>query len=239
MNPDLINTPEFVAAIKAQDPEAEARLYKAVMRFRFAAFKFIHEQDTHDVLHDAFIHVCLGIRKNQVQQPAALLGYIATVVKRAYLQTIAKYSKSKSRYCSLDQHSYLWDIVPDVEANQAKGIIERETVTSDQILFRVLLGRLREIDRELLERFYLKGQPATQVQKEMRLTKTQFRLRKSRAKLMLEESVRHYRTFGKLPESIPATFAKSRNKLKPLPEGELRDSLLELQRFHQSKAAAA
>ena len=47
---------------------------------------------------------------------------------------------------------------------------------------RALLRRLDTLDQELLERFYLREEPAEQIQREMRLTETSYRLRKSRAK---------------------------------------------------------
>jgi DNA-directed RNA polymerase specialized sigma24 family protein len=47
---------------------------------------------------------------------------------------------------------------------------------------RSVLMRLTPKDREILTRFYLQEQPQEQICQEMKLTETQFRLLKSRAK---------------------------------------------------------
>jgi RNA polymerase sigma-70 factor (ECF subfamily) len=56
----------------------------------------------------------------------------------------------------------------------------------EQIAANVLKGISRR-DREILMRFYLHEQPQEQICKEMRLTETQFRLLKSRAKARFGE----------------------------------------------------
>jgi hypothetical protein len=52
-----------------------------------------------------------------------------------------------------------------------------------------MLRQLRERDREILLRFYVHGEQAEQIRREMQLTETQFRLIKSRAKLKFEQLV--------------------------------------------------
>lgn len=56
---------------------------------------------------------------------------------------------------------------------------------------RTALSRLRKRDREIVERFYLRGQAAEQICAEMNLTEAQFRLRKSRAKPAWASSETH------------------------------------------------
>jgi len=60
---------------------------------------------------------------------------------------------------------------------------ERKMIDKQSLeLARRVLGSLHRRDREVLTRFYLDGQSATQICAEMDLSDTQFRLIKSRAK---------------------------------------------------------
>jgi RNA polymerase sigma factor (sigma-70 family) len=68
----------------------------------------------------------------------------------------------------------LSDHQPDPE----RQVIEQE---SQDVAFR-MLGGLPKRDREVLVRFYLEEQSAQEICRDLKLTETQFRLIKSRAK---------------------------------------------------------
>ena len=73
----------------------------------------------------------------------------------------------------------LSDRAPDPE----RGAIQRQR---EEMALRVLLG-IAKRDREVLIRFYLQEQSSTQICRDMKLTATQFRLIKSRAKARFGE----------------------------------------------------
>jgi RNA polymerase sigma-70 factor (ECF subfamily) len=71
----------------------------------------------------------------------------------------------------------------DIGSNPEVTAIAQQRVD----LARSVLERMTSRDREILSRFYLREQSQEQICREMRLTETQFRLLKSRAKQRFAE----------------------------------------------------
>lgn len=200
-----LNTPEFLEAVKARNDQAEVMLYDLVMRFRYHAFKYVTEDDTPDVLHDAYMFVRRAIQKGQIDQPAALHGFIATVVRRRFLLTIGTYIKARARNPSLTEYPFLSELIADQKP--ASTIEEEQNLETQREMLRNVLQMLCPRDREIVERFYLKGQDHEQIRREMGLTQTQFRLFKSRSKLKLEQAVTYYQRNGRLPIDLNTVTA--------------------------------
>jgi len=99
---------------------------------------------------------------------------VRTIIRRQVAAQIEDNVLSRRQQFDLD-----WGLaVGDTGSNPEQAAIRQE---NQQIAVKVLKS-IAPRDREILIRFYLWEQPAEQICTEMRLTDTQFRLLKSRAK---------------------------------------------------------
>jgi RNA polymerase sigma-70 factor, ECF subfamily len=129
--------------------------------------------DADDLLHDILIDVAEGIRKRGMRAPERLMGYVHSVARfkiAGYINSAAR----RRREMGCDAGFEIADTRHDPE----------QRVIADQqvAILRKYLQRLRPRDREILVRYYVQEQTPEQIQNEMQLTPTQFRLQKSRAK---------------------------------------------------------
>jgi DNA-directed RNA polymerase specialized sigma24 family protein len=102
------------------------------------------------------------------------MGYVRTVVRRQVAGHI-HIARQQRRNCAQFD---LGTAVYDARSNPEHRVIRKEY---NDVAFRIL-SAMREREREILVRFYLKEQPAAEICRDMALTETQFRLLKSRAK---------------------------------------------------------
>jgi RNA polymerase sigma factor (sigma-70 family) len=107
------------------------------------------------------------------------MGFIRTVVRRQVAAHIENVVQSRREQMDLESGSLLADSQVDPEEN---AIVKEKA----ELMEKVLRG-LSHRDREILTRFYLDEQPQEQICKEMKLSETQFRLLKSRAKTRFGE----------------------------------------------------
>jgi DNA-directed RNA polymerase specialized sigma24 family protein len=99
---------------------------------------------------------------------------IRTVVRHVMATHIGRRAAARHRQVNLDSASG----ASDFRENPEQATVAQERM---EIMRGVLMG-LSQRDREVLTRFYLLEQGKQQICREMRLTDTQFRLLKSRAK---------------------------------------------------------
>jgi RNA polymerase sigma-70 factor, ECF subfamily len=168
---------ESVRAGEASGMEDLYRIFSSGIRFHlYRRFGF---QDLDDKVHDIFLIVAQAIRGGELREPARLMGYVRTVVRRQVAGYIETAVQSRQKQAELDPGLPLTDNRPDPE----RSVIERQNV---QLALRVLNG-VSKRDREVLIRFYLKEQAAPEICRDLDLTETQFRLIKSRAKARFGE----------------------------------------------------
>jgi DNA-directed RNA polymerase specialized sigma24 family protein len=136
-------------------------------------------QDLTDRVHDLFLTVTESIQSGELREPERLMGYVRTVVRRQVAGHIHAARQQRRNWYQLDFATSLRDRRPSAE----NGVIRREYTT---VAMRIL-SSMRHHEREVLVRFYLKEQPAADICHEMQLTRTQFRLLKSRAKAKFEK----------------------------------------------------
>ncbi|MBS1827828.1 MAG: sigma-70 family RNA polymerase sigma factor [Acidobacteria bacterium] len=166
------------------DPEAIETLYRLVSRTsRYLLSRRLRDEDPDDFLHETLTIVVDAIRKRQIRNPAALLGYVKSVVRRQGALCVARNSAARRR--TVTSGSFLVANATS-GANPETELISRER---SDLMHRGLVT-LCQRDRELLTRFYLLEEPFHQICIEMNLTETQFRLYKSRAKARLVAWVR-------------------------------------------------
>jgi RNA polymerase sigma-70 factor (ECF subfamily) len=164
-----------VRRIRAGDPSGMAELYDAFTTgIRFYLCRQLGPQDLDDRVHEAFLTITQSIRRGDLREPQRLMGYVHTVLRRQVAAQIESVVDARRNRTDPRAQPPLADHHPDPELT----LIEHE---SNEVALRVLQS-LPQRDREVLTRFYLDEQTPGDICREMRLTGTQFRLIKSRAK---------------------------------------------------------
>lgn len=173
---DSLDWPQLVARVQANDPEAIEVLYTRFAkgaRFYFCRHLGLEELD--DRVHDSFLVVLESIKRGEVRDPERLMGFVRTVLRRQVAAYMRGTMEGRRDYTALDAES---EYCLDFRSCPEERILDLETI---DMMERVMLGMtLRE--REILTRFYLLEQAPEHICKEMRISMTQFRLMKSRAK---------------------------------------------------------
>lgn len=166
---------ELAIRIQRGDADAMRELYDAFGKgVRFILLRQLGAEDLDDRVHDVFITVIESIRKGELRDPTRLLGYIHVIVKRQIAGYIDRTVSLRRNRVELDFDEAVCDPRPGPEIEA----MERQNV---DLALRVLKS-LPKRDREVLKRFYLEEESPEQICRAMRLTETQFRLIKSRAK---------------------------------------------------------
>ena len=165
----------LVRDIRGGDDRALTELYRIFCKgIRFYICRQLGPQDLDDRVHDTFLAVAQAIRRGDLHDPARLMGYVHTVVRRHVAGYIEQTVVRRQRLSSLDDGL----AVLDPGANPEAAVIERQ----ERNIAREVLERVSKRDREVLVRFYLREQTPAEICRDMRLSPTQFRLLKSRAK---------------------------------------------------------
>jgi RNA polymerase sigma factor (sigma-70 family) len=203
--PAAFELPDWTATverIQAGDPAAMAELYAVFTRgVRYLLLRSLGVDDIDDRVHDCFVIVTEAIRSGELREPARLMGYVRTVVRRHIAARIGDAMLRRRNVVEFE------DAVLDV--SDKKNNPEQNLLASQraEIARRVFNGVSRR-DREILRRFYLLEQSQERICSEMGLSYNQFRLLKSRAKAR----------FGQLGQSLA-----QRNEKKPTREGTQRN----------------
>jgi RNA polymerase sigma factor (sigma-70 family) len=179
----------MVAGVRAEDPIATEDLYRLIARY---ATRWAYRQlgnyyayDGADCIQDVFVQVTIQIRKDNVQHPEALIGYIRTITKRLICAEIGARMQRRQQVI-LDTHdesnaaSNKRDSGHDPE--HTCGLKEQDDFVDRA--FQELAPR----EKDILRRFYLEEQPCGRIMCEMNLSETQYRLLKSRAKAKFGEA---------------------------------------------------
>jgi RNA polymerase sigma-70 factor (ECF subfamily) len=207
--PEPAVTPNWVRLvdkIQSGDPTGMEELYAVFSRgVRFYLCRQLGPQELEDKVHDTFLIVVQAIQRGELREPERLMGFVRTIVRRqvaAYIDNAVQTRKEQADLeCGL--------AICDDRSNPEQDAIARQRV---EIMSRILRG-VSARDREILTRFYLRGQSQEQICREMHLTDTQFRLLKSRAKARFGElgrkSLRH-REFPQVLLRMAPRMAHSR-----------------------------
>jgi len=152
-------------------------------------------QELDDKVHDTFLIVVQAICRGELRDPDRLMGFVRTVVRRQVAAHIDKAVQARREQADLQCGS----IVSDGRNNPEQDAISRQR----QEIMTAVLRSLSRRDREILTRFYLRGESQEQICGEMGLTETQFRLLKSRAKARFGELGRRKLQKRVLPSLLP------------------------------------
>ncbi len=155
-------------------------LYRLFSRgIRFYLCRQLGVQELDDKVHDTFLIVVQAIRRGDLREPDRLMGFVRTVVRRQVAAHIDHIVHSRRDELHLD----VGVRVADIRRNPEQHVAFQQKV--DFML--EILSQLAERDRDILTRFYLREQTQEDICREMKLTETQFRLLKSRAKARFGE----------------------------------------------------
>ena len=170
----------LVEKIRAGDPNAMQELYQIFGRgVRIYLCRQLGVQDVDDKVHDTFLIVVQAIQNGDLREPDRLMGFVRTIARRLVAGHIDQMVHRRRDSVAVESGIAISDKATTPEQN----VIDREKVD-------IMLEVLREMsarDRDILTRFYLYEQSQEVICKEMKLSSTQFRLLKSRAKARFAE----------------------------------------------------
>ena len=167
---------QMVDRVQANDPRGIEDLYTYFSkgaRFYFCRHLGLEELD--DRVHDSFLLVLDRLKRGELRDPERLMGFIRTILRRQVAAYVRGAVEERRDYAQLDAES---EYCLDFRGCPEERIIDIEAVDIMERVMRAM--SLRE--REILTRFYLLEQAAESICKDMRISMTQFRLMKSRAK---------------------------------------------------------
>jgi len=167
---------QLTQRIAAGEPEAVEELYALLRKLLSPQIRFrLRGEEPDDLLHETLTIVVQSIRSGVLRHPEALRRYAGSVVRKLIAGRIIGVIWTRQRTVSASDTPLHTDETPE------STMLDRER----EALMQLGLKQLRSRDSELLTRFYLQGQPYSQICDDMQLTETQFRLFKSRAKAKL------------------------------------------------------
>ena len=172
---------QLVARIHDGDPAAMEELYGIFGKgIRYFLLRNLGADELDDKVHDCFVIVAQAIQNGELRDPARLMGFVRTVVKRQIAATIE--AAVTRRRTQVDYQDTLFTLT-DWKDDPERTLLNRQRA---EIARRVMQAISRR-DREILRRFYVEEQPQEKICEEMGLSYNQFRLLKSRAKARFGE----------------------------------------------------
>ncbi len=158
-------------------PDGLEQLYKVFRILSSSLRRQIGFQDFDDRVHDMFIVVAEAIRDGKLREPSALPSYIHGVARLSSCSKIG----IRARHDRLSGCLKQWVTMKGHCSTPEDALVDRQRTE----IMRSMLDRLPDREREILTRFYLHEETKEEICVLMRLTNTQFRLAKSRAKQRL------------------------------------------------------
>ena len=169
------NWKEVVERIQFGDQAAMEELYRVFAKgIRHHLRRQLETQDLDDRVHDTFLTVVQAIQRGEIREPERLMGFVRTVVRRQVAAYIDQAVHRRRDEADVDIDLRL----SDPRQNPEHTVVWRQKVEFMKEVLRGLSAR----DREVLTRFYLWEEPQAGICAQMKLSETQFRLLKSRAK---------------------------------------------------------
>ncbi|HYM13449.1 MAG TPA: sigma-70 family RNA polymerase sigma factor [Bryobacterales bacterium] len=165
----------IVAQILRGEAAGQEALYEEFERgVRFFFAHQLRGEDAEDKMHDTFLAVITAIRGGGLREPARLAGFLHTIAHRQLAEHLTEVMRRKTEPLEAAEVGL---------PREQSASPEQETIVSQRLRFaQRILHALPEIDRQILRRFYFEGQLPERICAELRISKTQFRLRKHRAK---------------------------------------------------------
>lgn len=183
---------EFVLRrVQEGDEAASTLLYERIsVGLRAFLYRKVPAGFVEDCLHNVFSITLKALREGKMREPQRLPGFILTVARRQAAQVIEKLRRERESTIPLDEVTVRDDRDDPERALAAAQRIEQ---------FRAALNGLESQHYEILTRYYLLGQSTEWICKDLRLSETQLRLTKSRAKAKLIDALAKKHGSAKAP----------------------------------------
>jgi RNA polymerase sigma-70 factor (ECF subfamily) len=171
-----VDWPELLNRVKQNEAGASEELYALTskgMLFFLRRQMPVHVAE--ERMHDAFVIVLKAIRDGRIQNAKAFPGYVMTVTKRQYFDHVRRSVSAPE--CG---DEFVVDNLPSKVNDNPDSLLDakrRSTLVAE------VLRSMSPERTEILTRFYILEQSHEQICNEMKLTDTQYRLLKSRAKV--------------------------------------------------------
>lgn len=196
----------MVERIRRGHPEGLEELYGLANNFTFFLMRQLGRDDVQDKVHDVFVTTAQAITGGKLRDPERVIPFVTTVTRFYTYSQIERRTRRRKVEGTLEHVN-----VPDARVNLEQSAYQKQQIE----ITRQILSDMNARDREVLLRFYLKEQSKEQICREMRLTATQFRLLKSKAKSI-------FTRLGLLRLCSGTTGAKSDSKSGERATGSIR-----------------
>lgn len=163
----------LVERVRGGHPTGLEELYGLANNFSFFLMRQLGRDELQDNIHDVFVTVAQAVSVGKLRDPGRLIPFITTVTRFHTYRQIEYRTKSRKFEGSLEHVNVL-----DANINIEQAAYDKQKIR----IAREILQSMSPRDRDVLLRFYLKEQSKEQICREMKLTPTQFRLLKSKAK---------------------------------------------------------
>ena len=171
---------QLVENIRSGDANAMQELYQVFGKgIRIYLCRQLGLQDVDDKVHDTFLIVVQAIQNGDLREPERLMGFVRTIARRLVAGHIDQMVHRRRDNVPVESGV----AIADNSTTPEQDVINREKVDIMLDVLRQMSGR----DRDILTRFYIYEQSQETIIREMKLTSTQFRLLKSRAKTRFAE----------------------------------------------------
>ncbi len=170
---------DVVERIRSGDQSGVKELYGVFSRgIRYHLRRHLGSHDLDDHVHDCFLVVIQAIKKGDLHEPNHLMGFVRTIVSRKLAGFIERRIESRKQ-----MGADFTEFIPDSSLDPELTAITKQNKEMMAKLLRAIPSR----DKDILTRFYLSEESPEQICREMKLTATQFRLLKSRARAKFGE----------------------------------------------------
>lgn len=187
--PSEAATIELVAGIERADEAAIIEFYNQYARWlkTFMLYRGMRS-DAEDMAMDTICTVITQLQRGMLRNPAALPGYVRSVALRRVYQKRTEWSCAKA----IPIEAFpLFSVQSGMDPEEQMMAQEKDDI------LRKALKQLKPARAELLKRFYLDGQKQPQIERELGLNSTQFRLHKNRSKDKLIRKARKIAAGGR------------------------------------------
>jgi RNA polymerase sigma factor (sigma-70 family) len=174
----------LVAGILAGDDSAVEKLFAHYTRgLHFYFVRQFGPQDADDLVTETLTLVWEAIRSGSIREPERLTGFVMTIARRLGYRVIKERTHSRHAESRIDQEPAVFNGLLAAAASPEESLFKAQ----QQAVMLQVLRAMSVREREILHRSYLLEQTPEEIQNEMGMTETQFRLTKQRAKARFAE----------------------------------------------------
>lgn len=168
----------LVAGVLAEDDSAVERLFSLYRRglTGYFAHQFGY-QDAEDLVTETLRTVWQEVRAGSLREPERLAGFVIAIARRIGYRVIEERTHSRRWESQIDQVPAVFDRLQTAAESLEDSLCKAQQRGVMLRVLRAMSGR----ERKALHRFYVLEQTTEQIQREMGMTETQFRLTKRRA----------------------------------------------------------